>query len=150
MEVTMEKNKIIDYSAIVLGIIMITALISMFLFGKAHTWQNNEECNADHPCATATPTCTPTVTPTDEVTPTATPSATLTPTIDLCNNITAWNTSRVESITIDGRDCPTPTPTAPPTGHRDGLSDGKSDGRSSCADCTKTPVIPLAPPVAGR
>jgi len=104
--------------------ISIVYIVSTFFF-KAHAWQDGQECTTEQPCVTVTPSCTPTVTPTEEVTPTATPEATLTPT-------------------------ETPVPTAPPAGHGDGRSDGRSDGLSSCPDCTKAPVIPLAAPDTGR
>lgn len=38
-----------------------------------------------------------------------------------------------------------PTPTAGESGHVD-VSDGRSDGLSSCPECTKAPVVPVAPP----
>lgn len=38
--------------------------------------------------------------------------------------------------------------------HGDGLSDNRSDGRSdglsSCPECTKAPVLPIAAPLTGR
>jgi len=123
------------------AIIITSVVIAVFIFvgwkylaftfiGKAGASETSVACDAQD-CPTATPTCTPSVMPTDEITPTATPGATLTPT---------------QSVT------PTPVITGNPgsSDHGDGRSDGRSDGLSSCPDCTKAPVIPLAPPVAGR